>query len=104
MGDGTIYILVNEAMEGYTKIGKTTSPVEQRMKELDSTGVPLPFECFYAARVEDIDFVERKLHDAFHPSMITASESGAGFSGLILSASSPLSNSQGSKTSHPRTM
>jgi hypothetical protein len=65
MAEGIVYILINEAMPGYTKIGKTTSPVEQRMKELDSTGIPLPFECFYAARVADIDSVERKLHDAF---------------------------------------
>ena len=65
MIEGAIYILMNEAMPGYTKIGKTTSPVEQRMKELDTSGVPLPFECFYAAKVADVDFVERSLHDAF---------------------------------------
>ena len=38
MTEGIIYILINEAMPGYTKIDKTTSPVEQRMRELDSTG------------------------------------------------------------------
>jgi hypothetical protein len=65
MTEGTIYILINEAMPGYVKVGKTTAAVEQRMRELDGTGVPLPFECFYAARVSDLDFVERKLHDAF---------------------------------------
>lgn len=65
MSDGAIYILVNEAMQGFIKVGKTTTSVEQRMKELDTTGIPLPFECFFAARVADIDFVERKLHDAF---------------------------------------
>lgn len=65
MSEGIIYILINEAMPGYTKIGKTSSPIEQRMRELDSTGVPLPFECFYAARVANMDLVERKLHDAF---------------------------------------
>jgi len=65
MAEGIIYILINEAMPGYTKVGKTTTTVEQRMRELDSTGVPLPFECFYAARVENMDFVERRLHDAF---------------------------------------
>jgi len=65
MSEGIIYVLVNEAMPGYTKIGKTTSPIEQRMRELDSTGVPLPFECYYAALVHDINFVEKKIHDAF---------------------------------------
>lgn len=65
MTEGVIYILMNGAMPGYIKIGKTTSPVEKRMKELDTSGVPLPFECFYAAKVADIDHVEKSLHDAF---------------------------------------
>ena len=65
MPAGIIYILINEAMPGYTKVGKTTTSVEQRMRELDTSGTPLPFECFYAARVRDMDFVERRLHDAF---------------------------------------
>ena len=65
MTEGIIYVLTNAAMPGYTKVGKTTSSIEQRIRELDTTGVPLPFECFYAARVADIDFVERQLHEAF---------------------------------------
>lgn len=65
MAEGIIYVLINEAMPSYTKIGKTATSVEQRMRELDSTSVPLPFECFFAARVADMDFVETKLHDAF---------------------------------------
>ena len=65
MTEGAVYILMNEAMPGYIKIGNTTSTVEQRMKELDSSGVPLPFECFYAAKVADIEHVEKSLHDAF---------------------------------------
>ena len=65
MKSGNIYILINAAMPNYVKIGKTEQAVEERMKTLDTTSVPLPFECFYAARVEDIDFVERQLHDAF---------------------------------------
>ena len=63
--EGIIYILINEAMPDYTKIGKCTTSVAQRMRELDTTGVPLPFECFYAARVADCHAVERLLHDAF---------------------------------------
>ena len=62
---GIVYILINGAMPGYTKIGKTTSPIEERMRGLDTTGVPLPFECFYAAQVQNQDEVERLLHDAF---------------------------------------
>jgi hypothetical protein len=41
MSEGIIYILINEGMPGYTKVGKTSTSVEQRMKELDTTGVPL---------------------------------------------------------------
>ena len=61
----TVYILTNEAMPGIIKIGWTDSAVEQRMKELDKTGTPLPFTCFYAKRVNDPRFVESKLHEAF---------------------------------------
>jgi hypothetical protein len=65
MSEGIIYILINEAMPGYTKIGKTTTSVEQRMRELDTTGIPLPFECYYAARVADVNFAEKTIHDVF---------------------------------------
>ncbi len=61
-----IYILINEAMPGYVKIGKTSTSLEQRIRELsNSTSVPLPFTCFYACTVKDAAFVEHQLHDAF---------------------------------------
>ena len=61
-----IYILINEAMPGYVKIGKTSTSLEQRVKELSSsTSVPLPFTCYYACTVKDASFVEHQLHDAF---------------------------------------
>ncbi|MDD3487557.1 MAG: GIY-YIG nuclease family protein [Candidatus Moranbacteria bacterium] len=59
-----IYVLINEAMPGYVKIGKTTD-LEQRIRSLDTTSVPLPFECFYACRVKDAAYAEKQLHDAF---------------------------------------
>ena len=60
-----IYILTNEAMPGYIKIGKTND-LDRRVKELSRhSGVPLPFEVFYASEVNDMDFVEKKLHEAF---------------------------------------
>ncbi len=62
--DEIIYILINESMPGYVKIGRTTN-LEQRIRSLDTTGTPLPFECFYACTVKDAQFVERQLHDAF---------------------------------------
>ena len=59
-----VYVLINEAMPGYTKIGRTEN-LEQRIRTSDNTSVPLPFECFYAARVNDSIYVEKQLHDAF---------------------------------------
>ena len=35
------------------------------MRELDKTAVPLPFQCYYAARVQDFVKLERTLHTAF---------------------------------------
>ncbi len=61
-----IYILINESMPGYVKIGKTSTSLEQRIRELScSTSIPLPFTCFYACKVNDANFVEHQLHDAF---------------------------------------
>ena len=61
-----IYILTNEAMTGYVKVGRTSTSLEQRIRELNSsTSVPLPFTAFYACTVKDAAFVEHQLHDAF---------------------------------------
>lgn len=57
-----VYILTNEAMPGLIKIGLTNSTLEQRMLSLDTTSVPLSFECYYAARVSDSAKIERALH------------------------------------------
>lgn len=64
MNENIIYVLINEAMPGYVKIGRTNN-LEQRIRSLDTTGLPLPFECFYACTVKDSLFVEKQLHDAF---------------------------------------
>ena len=61
-----IYVLTNSSMPGLVKIGKTSrSDIEFRMKELFSTGVPVPFECNYACRVENASVAEKKIHFAF---------------------------------------
>ena len=58
-----IYVLTNSSMPGLVKIGKTSrSDVESRMRELYSTGVPVPFECYYACQVENASKVEKSLH------------------------------------------
>ncbi len=64
-----IYILTNEAMPGYVKVGRTSTSLEQRIRELSaSTSIPIPFTCFYACTVKDAQFVEHQLHDAFDDS------------------------------------
>jgi hypothetical protein len=60
-----VYILTNEAMPEYVKIGFTQGSVEERIKQLDRTGVPLPFEVYYAASVGDAEKEERWLHSIF---------------------------------------
>ena len=59
-----IYILINESMPDYIKIGKTND-IKRRIQDLDWTNMPLPFQCYYAARVKDSDFAERQIHAAF---------------------------------------
>lgn len=69
--EGIIYILTNPIMPGIIKIGKTNQEdVKLRMAQLYTTGVPLPFECEYAAKVKNIDEVERALHTAFGPDRV----------------------------------
>jgi hypothetical protein len=66
-----VYVLTNPAMPGLVKIGKTTQiEVEERMKQLYSTGVPVPFDCAFACQVKDANEVERALHFAFGGSRI----------------------------------
>ena len=65
---GIVYVLTNPEMPGLVKIGKTSrKEVQQRLVELYSTGVPVPFECEYAARVSDEGVVEKAFHTAFEP-------------------------------------
>ena len=57
-----VYILTNQSMPGIVKIGITGGTVEERMRSLYSTGVPLPFECYFALEVDDSSNIEKKLH------------------------------------------
>src|SRR5438132_10801448 len=64
-----IYVLTNEAMPGIVKIGFTAQDdVEARLTQLSShAGVPLPFECYFAAEVQIGDGlrIEKTLHQLF---------------------------------------
>ena len=61
-----VYILTNESMPDLIKIGKVDKKIEERMKELSRhSGVPLPFECYYACEVDKTKDVETRLHFSF---------------------------------------
>lgn len=68
---GIVYILENAAMPGLVKIGKTSrSSIKERLNDLYNTSVPVPFDCVYAARVDNETEVERAFHEAFGPNRI----------------------------------
>jgi hypothetical protein len=68
---GIVYILTNPAIPNMIKIGMTThEDVKLRMAQIYTTGVPLPFECVYAAKVSNQDKVEKALHIAFGPDRV----------------------------------
>ena len=57
-----VYILTNESMPDLVKIGITDN-LERRIRELDNTSTPLPFECFYAVEVQNASAIEKKIHE-----------------------------------------
>lgn len=61
---GIVYCLTNPAMPGYVKIGMTKN-LDQRLRQLDNTSVPVAFECVSAIDVDDPKKVEQLLHEAF---------------------------------------
>ena len=46
------------------KIG-ITDDLKRRLRDLDNTSTPLPFECFYALEVPDARSIEKLLHQSF---------------------------------------
>lgn len=67
---GIVYLLTNPCMPGLVKIGMTTQEdIDKRMRELYTTGVPVPFECQFACKVNNKDCakIEKALHTAFDP-------------------------------------
>lgn len=62
-------------MPGIVKIGMTErSEMDARLRELYTTGVPLPFECKFACKVKKSECgkIEKALHTAFAPQRINA--------------------------------
>ena len=72
---GIVYVLSNRAMPGLVKIGMTTRPeLDSRLKELYTTGVPVPFDVEYACEVKSCNCakLEKALHKAFEPNRLNA--------------------------------
>lgn len=59
-----VYVLTNPAFENFIKVGRATN-LEQRLRALDNTSVPLPFRCVFAVEVDNESEVERLVHQAF---------------------------------------
>ena len=69
---GIVYAATNPMMPGLVKIGGTSrANVQARMDELYSTGVPVPFTCEIARRVDRYVEVESALHAVFEPSRVS---------------------------------
>ena len=64
-----VYILTNESMPEIIKIGFTDN-LPRRLKDLDKTSTPLPFECYYAVEVSDARAIEHLLHEAFNDKIV----------------------------------
>ena len=75
--EGIVYVLSNPAMENYIKIGVTSGhtakEVQDRMRQLDTTGVPRAFNCEYAALVNNYQKVEDALLTAFGENRVRSS-------------------------------
>ena len=69
-----VYLISNESIPGWVKIGRT-SKIEQRMKDLYNTSVPLPFhleDYITAGSKEESDFIEKAIHtiiDTLNPEL-----------------------------------
>lgn len=63
MPKGIVYVLTNRAMPGWVKIGRCQPEnLDQRITQLSNTSVPYPFECEYAALVDEASTVEARVH------------------------------------------
>lgn len=72
---GYIYIIINPAVEGFVKIGKTTRTPEERVKELSSaTGVPQPFILVYSAYFNDCTKAENYIHTKLREKRISSNK------------------------------
>jgi hypothetical protein len=62
---GYIYCLSNKVFPNLLKIGKTKNDPIIRIKQLYTTGVPLPFTLEFAKKVKNHHLAEKNIHILF---------------------------------------
>lgn len=71
---GYVYVLINPAMKGLVKIGRTTDSSESRARQISSaTGVPMEFVVAFEVKVSDVHEVERRAHSQLSAYRVTES-------------------------------
>ena len=65
MSQGFVYVLINHAMPGIVKIGRTARATSDRANELSTTGVPHDFVVVYDQQFLDCIEAEREIHEYF---------------------------------------
>lgn len=63
--EGYVYVVSNPLFPQLIKIGFTSKPPEERIDELDSTGLPEKFIEHYRVRAIDAQALEKRLHAHF---------------------------------------
>lgn len=58
---GLVYILTNPSMPNHVKIGYTVN-LRNRLRELDTTGVPMPFEPYFTVSTSKYKILEKVVH------------------------------------------
>ncbi|EKB7281945.1 GIY-YIG nuclease family protein [Vibrio parahaemolyticus] len=68
---GIVYFLENESMPNLVKIGYTTCGINERLRQLNTTGVPSPFIPTAIFNVSDARATEAAIHDALKSRRVT---------------------------------
>ena len=69
---GHVYVMLNPAMPGVVKIGRTRGQTKARARQLHSTGVPKEFVVLWQELVHDSDEVEKEIHERFKTSRVNS--------------------------------